>query len=64
MKRAIQTAEELAELRALEKEQQVALQDSIYLGQSENQAREFDERHARITEMCNRLRHEKNPTAA
>jgi hypothetical protein len=65
MKRASETVEEgLAELHGLEKEQQEALQDSIYLRPSEEQAREFDERRTRIMEMSNRLRKATNPEAA
>jgi hypothetical protein len=52
MKRANPTDErELAELVGLVKEQQEALQDSVYLRPSERQAREYEERRSRIKEI-------------
>jgi hypothetical protein len=65
MKRASKTHQkELAELLALVKEQQEALQDSIYLRPSEKQATEYEERRSRITELRVRLSPRAHSTAA
>lgn len=55
---------ELAELVGLVKEQQEALQDSIYLRPSDKQAREYDERRSRIKEIRLHLMPRANSTAA